>query len=216
MLGLVTAVLIVTALFAAQAQARSTLSVQRLSTNQSEFTPDIQNRGWWDDTGSHELGNDNYLAGLDGRVFRDFFSFDASRLSGCARSATLQIPRGLESGEDGFATTGATLVLHDVSTDALTLNATAGPNVGIFDDLGTGAVYGSRFFLTAPPFAGDAFVVTLNGAALQGLNAAVQSGGFFSIGGMLLDETVVDTFLFAVTQSNFNRRPVTLLVTTGP
>jgi hypothetical protein len=150
-------------------------------------------------------------------VFRDFFSFDASLLSGCARSATLRIPRGLESGEDNFAATGATLALHDVSTDALTLNTTAGPNAGIFDGLGTGGVYGSRFCATAPPLPGDAFVVTLNGAALQDLNAAVLTRGFFSIGGMLLDETpAANTFLFAETRSNFNPRPVTLLVTTGP
>src|SRR5262249_8660336 len=58
--------------------------------------------------------------------------------AGCARSARLRIPRGLESGELGGATTGATLVLHDVSTDALTLNTSFVANPAIFADLGTG------------------------------------------------------------------------------
>jgi hypothetical protein len=217
MLGLLTAALIVMALFAARAQARPALSVQRLDTDQTEFAPPVQNRGWWNAMGFHTVGNDNYLVGWFGAAQRDFFTFDASLLGGCARSATLQIPRGVESGEFGGATTGATLLLHDVSTDALTLNTTTGPNPGIFTDLGTGAVYGSRFFPTAPPFPSDAFIVNLNEAALQDLNSAVHSGGFFSIGGMLDPEPAAAlTFLFASTQSILNPRPVTLLITTVP
>ena len=34
-------------------------------------------RGWYDNTGSHSAGNDNYFAGeFGGEIFRDFFVFD--------------------------------------------------------------------------------------------------------------------------------------------
>jgi hypothetical protein len=216
-LGLLATALIVTALFAARAQARSSQVFETLSTSQSEFAPGILNNGWWSSTGTHILNNDNYGVGMaQGLTVRDFFTFDASLLGGCARSARLQIPRGLESGEIGGATTGATLALHDVSTDALTLNRTTGPNLAIFVDLGTGASYGSRFFPTAPPFVSDSFVAYLNAAGVQALNAAFLAGGFFSIGGMLLGEPV-NTFLFGLTPmiGPLGKRPVNLVVTTG-
>jgi hypothetical protein len=110
--------------------------------------------------------------------------------------------------------------VHDVSTDPVTLNTTGGPNVAIFDDLGSGAVYGSKFEPTAPPYAGDAFVIPLNSrAAIQDLNTAAFTDSFFSVGGMIAGEPP-ETWLFGLTPSinptTGLKRPVNLLVTVGP
>ncbi|HKA03661.1 MAG TPA: hypothetical protein VKD67_05010 [Acidimicrobiales bacterium] len=69
---------------------------------------------------------------------------------------------------------------------------------------------------TAPPFVSDSFVVTLNGAGVQALNAAFLAGGFFSIGGMIADESAANTVLFLATPvfGPLGRRPVNLVVTT--
>ena len=88
--------------------------------------------GWWDEKGTHVIGLENYIAGYD-QVFairnhRDFFTFDLSLADGGrATSATLQIPIGTGSGDYGEVAAIANFVLHDVSTDPVTLNTTAGP-----------------------------------------------------------------------------------------
>lgn len=217
--GLLATALVVTALFAARAQARSTLPMVKLSTADSEFAPGTLNNGWWNIAGAHVIGNDNYTVGNRlGQTWRDFFTFDASLLPGCARSVTLQIPTSSfsGSGDNGGATTGGNLVLHDVSTDPVTLNTTAGPDLTIFNDLGTGAFYGSRFLPTVGPYAGDSFTLTLSTAAIHDLNTAALDGDFFSIGGMIAGEPA-ETALFGFTPviGPLGKRPVNLLVTLG-
>jgi hypothetical protein len=213
-LGLLAAALVVTALVAARAQARSTAAVVRLSTVDGEFVAGVQNEGWWNDAGIHLLGFDEYLVGRLGEgVRRDFFTFDTSRAPGCARSATLQIPHGIGSGDFGFLATLVVYALHDVRTDALTLNTTAGPDTTIFDDLGSGLSYGTAVEPTGAPYRADSFVVTLNAAGLAGLNAAIRSGSFFSVGGMVVGERM-NFFLFEETP--VGGRPTNLILTVGP
>jgi hypothetical protein len=229
-LGLLATMLIAAGLLVAQAEARSSLVVVRLSTDQGEFQPGIPNSGNWAEFGGggHEVNNPNYVVGNFGPLagglrVRNYFTFDASLLPGCARSATLQVPvsPGGGSGDFGFSKAGALFVLHDVSTDAFTLNQTGGPNLAIFDDLGTGAVYGSRFLPTVGPFGAEAFVVPLNTpAAVRDLNSAFLSGGFFSVGGMLAGEPD-DTWILGRTPPVgppplLALRPTSLLVTVGP
>jgi hypothetical protein len=220
-LGLVATALVVSALLAAQAQGRSSALPQfKLSTNQSEFTADIMNMGWWDINGAHIVGNENYIVGEDGEAnspFRNFFTFDASLAPACARNAALQIPKGEGSGEFGGSTAGGTYALHDVVTDPLTLNTTAGPDLTIYDDLANGALYGSKFLPTAPPYASDSFIVPLNNAALHDLNTAILTDDFFSVGGMIVGEPL-GTALFGFTPDltpTDEGRPVNLLITPG-
>jgi len=72
--------------------------------------------------------------------------------------------------------TAANFVLHDVSTDPVTLNTTAGPDTNIFHDLGTGAVHGNRVLPTVGPYGGLTFFpVSLNHAGLTALNAAIKA-----------------------------------------
>jgi hypothetical protein len=228
-LGLLAMMLVAAALFAGRGQARPGLTVVRLSTAQSEFQAGVLNSGNWGEFngGVHEVNNDNYVVGNftgnGGLRVRNYFSFDASLLPGCARSASLQVPfpPGAGSGDAGFSTAGALYVLRDVATDAFTLNQTSGPNLAIFDDLGSGATYGSKFVPTVGPYSAEAFVIPLNTpAAIHDLNTAFLSGRFFSVGGMIAGEPV-NTWILGMTPPVgppplFAERPTNLLVTVGP
>jgi hypothetical protein len=218
-LGLLTAALVVTAVLAAGAQARGAYQVVTLSTNQSEIVSGFQNEGWWDEAGLHIVTDDNYFAGsVGGENFRDFFTFDASRVPGCARNATLQVPHGHGSGDLGMVATGALLALHGVTTDPVLLKSGKGVSPEIFTDLGDGTFYGSFFEPTAAPYRAEVFLATLNGAGLADLNAAIRARSFFSLGGMIVGEPA-DTALFfdtPIVDAAGHKRPTNLLVTVGP
>jgi hypothetical protein len=229
-LGLLATALVVSALLAAQAQGRSNALPQfKLMTTDSEFTVDVQNAGWWDDAGTHNVGNDNYEVGvapdLTPTILRNFFTFDGSLAPACARNAALQIPRGEGSGEFGGLTTGGTYALHDVLTPAIELNTNTtdgvtpippGAGLEIFADLGDGALYGSKFLPTAPPYATDSFIVQLNNAALHDLNTAILTDSFFSVGGMIAGEPdLTSLFGFTPVAGPLGDRPVNLLITPG-
>lgn len=125
-------------------------------------------RGWYNDTGFHDPANPNYIAGLcsncGGPIFRNFFVFD--------------IPVGLNivSAElslntviyDSLSPT-ETYTLFDVVTDISSLIAGTGGLVA-YDDLGTGATYGSRDYTAADQ--NQIRSISLNAAALAAISAA--------------------------------------------
>jgi PEP-CTERM motif len=161
------------------------------TTSDTELLPDTDNQGWYTGRGEHLAQNDNYLIGHNGTdPFRNFFLFDLSTLdlTGLTiASATLEIQRYGAGAivEDYVFQYG----LFDVSTDPTTLMSDhPGPlpnaaGVAIYDDLGTGASYGS---LAVDPDVGDAddlLSFALSPAALADIAAA--AGGFFAIGGSI-------------------------------
>jgi hypothetical protein len=149
------------------------------STAQSPFSPDRLNQGWWSSEGEpHSSENDNYGVGQIGRapglLVRNFFTFDLS--GACeANVVVLRLTR-FDQPE------GVTYQLVDVTTPADELNG-SGPGVAIYDDLGTGTAYGS--FDVFPGSEDDVLSFRLNEAGVAAYNAA--RGGFFSIGGSLLN-----------------------------
>jgi len=110
---------------------------------------------------------------------RNFFTFDLSSLSDAVVSATLRLTRF-----DYYSSADSEIYgLFDVSTDTAILNDTNGVNAAIYADLGTGVSYGEfEVFSTSDP--NDVLTFVLNAAAIDAINAA--SGGWFSIGGVLL------------------------------
>lgn len=125
-------------------------------------------RGWYRDTGFHNPGNNNYIAGLcsdcGGPIFRNFFVFD--------------IPVGIAINSAVLSLNTATYdslnpteiyTLFDVNTD---LNSLLGGTGGIaaYDDLGSGSVYGSRVYTAAD--ANLTQTIALNAAALAAISAA--------------------------------------------
>jgi hypothetical protein len=112
-------------------------------------------------------------------VWRNFFSFNLASLNLSNQqivSATLQLRKYSYGGSDP----SETVQFFDVSTAASVLNNNTGTSVPIFNDLGSGASYGS-VAVTSGGITTDTVSVSLNGAALAAI--AGSAGGYFSIGG---------------------------------
>jgi hypothetical protein len=152
---------------------------QVFNTSDSRFNPSYDNHGWHSAT-RQRLYFPNYIVGSSfSHYFNNFFTFDLSTLNGIAVSATLEIRR---FGSSNTNEAVETYELFDVTTDAATLNNTAGPSPSMFTDLGSGVSYGS-FEVPGSGLPDDILIFPLNAAAINDINAA--KGGFFSIGGTL-------------------------------
>lgn len=151
-----------------------------LLTSDSQFDSGVDNQGWWSNFGGGGDGNTNYIVGVLGGTtrYRNFFTFDLSRIDQRVVGATLVLPR--YAGEGNFT---ERLELSDVRTGAAALNNNRGRNESIYRDLGSGDRYGSFVLRTRGDYRGTVRL-RLNGSAIRDLNAA--RGGFFSIGGNLL------------------------------
>jgi hypothetical protein len=145
------------------------------ATARADVMLDATSTGWYDVSGLHFAGNPNYIVGINESLnqFRDFFVFDLTGVTGTITSATISIVNPLSVNP-----AGKTYTLHEVSTPIATLEDDQSGRTDIFDDLGTGTVFGST------PGTSDPLVVfSLNAAGLAALTAA--EGGSFAIGGEL-------------------------------
>jgi hypothetical protein len=141
----------------------------------------VDNQGWWSDTlANHDL-NDNYATGVSGLDrFRSFFTFDLSSLTGVVLSVRMELSQYLYSSTEQ----AETIQFFDVSTDAATLNNNTGTNAAIFDDLGSGTVYGNIFvpaYESSDPF--NVLSFDLSSATVADINAAldgIESPSFFT------------------------------------
>lgn len=151
------------------------------NTSDSQFTPGVDNQGWWSPTQMNNDLNDNYFTGQNpSHLLRNFFTFDLSSLApGTAVSATLEVVRYEYNSPDASETLG----LFDVSTPAATLNNNVGTSATIYNDLGTGVSYGTFVVNSYTASNTETLTFSLNAAAIADINAA--AGGFFSIGGFL-------------------------------
>jgi len=179
-------------------------------TADSPFDPATANQVWWSDRIPAGFANPNYIAGVCCATgeFRNFFTFDLRTLSKHVVSATLRINTGDVRGDET-----ETLRLSDVSTDAGTLNFNDGLNSGIFQDLGTGTVYGEYVISTDQDHV--TLDLKLNQAAVRDLNRA--RGGFFSIGGRVtsLSAGATEEHIFAASP-NTSTETVQLITRTAP
>ncbi len=140
--------------------------------------------GWYDQTGSHDSTNPNYIAGVCGSSDsclgddlnrRDFFVFDVP--PGLYTSAVLS----LFNPSVGYISTNPTETYDswDVSTLIFDLEANNTGRVDIFNDLGSGMQFGSVVVSAADN--GTFVNITLNSDALVAINSA--EGGPLAIGG---------------------------------
>lgn len=140
--------------------------------------------GWYDQRGEHETWNINTFTGyLDGDVLRSWYVFDISALTGPVSSAVLTFVGG--NGNYVSSDASETASLYDVTTDLAALVGGTG-GTAAFEDLGSGAVYGT--FGTGGTYTPMPEIsLSLSGAAVADLNAAIQSGaGVFGIGAALI------------------------------
>ncbi len=158
-----------------------------LNTTSGQVTLSQSSRGWWDQTGFHYSGNDNYIAGLCGSsdacnggdiTANNFFIFDLSNFSGVATSATLHLSN--ENG-NGFISSSPSLdySVWDVNTTFADVSADGTGRVDIFNDLGSGLNYGGRTMTAAD---NGVFVdIALNANALAYINS--NGGNTVAFGG---------------------------------
>ena len=147
---------------------------QIFDTATSLSNPGTMNQGYWSSwtDNAHYQGTfvvgDFYLY-----QFRGFLTFDLSGLSVPVTSASLRFPSMFWQGMSTF-----NVRFYDVGTARATLNQLGSAYVpGVFDDLGTGSVYGSHGFSESG--SSGSLDVALSPEALADIAAA---HGFFSIG----------------------------------
>jgi len=155
---------------------------QTLTINSTTIGAPMQS-GWFRDDGLHSGGNTNYLTALAPDYgyaeSRSFFTFDVGN---GVTSASVSIGNDPTSGF--LSSTGApiTLTLFDVSSAIDTnLSYSGAPGIAIFNDLGTGTIYGS-VTVFGPT---SAVVVSFNAAGIAAINAAGDAGGPFTFGGSI-------------------------------
>lgn len=141
----------------------------------------------WVDSGSytaaglHDSSNTNYVAGncvspwcqTSPGDFRNFFVFDTAPLAGTVTSGILRL-------RNGYVPVGGVYSIFDATTPITALRAGGTGLTGIYDDLGSGVLYGSAT-VESSDVVGRAFVdVVLNAQAIAAINA---SNGLFALGG---------------------------------
>jgi hypothetical protein len=143
--------------------------------------------GWWDETGSHNGGNSNYIAGICGSSdscfgndmeLRNFFVFDLENVTGTILAANLSIGNDSSLGyispnPSSFFDVFAVLT----PIDELTASDTG--RTDIFGDLADGVLYASKSVSAADN--GTQVIINLNNDAIAALNDAI--GSSFAFGG---------------------------------
>ena len=160
-------------------------------------------RGWYTSIGVHTPTNRNYITGhcdttcsMDEEA-RSFFVFDLAGINKPIVAATLclEVPLSL-----GYLSPDPTEVfeVHDYVGDINTLVSGAGGSAA-FEDLGTGAFYGSRSYSCADK--GMLTTIDLNEQALADMNASL--GGLFAMGGRISTlGPFTDEYVFGYSNSN--------------
>lgn len=169
-------------------------TVINISTSFHQITPGVDNQGFLSTIAFSQPTNDSYntgaLTGLD--QYRSFFSFDLSPIhGGTVTAATLRLQRWHQRHD-------VVLNFFDVSTPATDLIATRQGifDQGIFDDLGSGSIYGS--YLVPNPSLGpgdgpsDVLSFKLNADAIADLNGMLGKG-YFSIGAAVINDGYIFT-----------------------
>lgn len=140
------------------------------------FSTYANDAGWYDGYGYHNPYNTNYLAQVGGwsyPSYRNFYSFNLQSLKG-------RIINTASFTTNTFGTSGSPyLTLYDVTTPSATV-LTGGTGLsGVFNDLGSGTVYGGMSVATPNTYAST----NLNTSATTAMTAAAASGNTFLIGG---------------------------------
>jgi hypothetical protein len=156
-----------------------------LSTGDSEFRTGSKNQGWWGSTLARASDNDNPFVGTfnwssgggGSSVMCDYFTFDLRSLPPdvVVTAATLRIERG-------GSLSPTSISFYDVSTDVGYLNTGTGPDEAVWNDLGSGMIYGD-FNIATIGTPDDILEFPLDSLAIEDINRT--GSGFFSVGGRM-------------------------------
>lgn len=163
--------------------------VARLELN-GTTTLEASNQGWWDQFGSHASDNPSYVAGLCGTsdacmnlqdtVYRDFFVFDLSNFVGTVNSAKLILFNPADPPGPGYISTHPVEIfeVRGINISPLNLTANGTLRTDIFNDLGSGSLYGQVSISEADD--GTDVTIALNALSVQTIRATVGSTIAFS------------------------------------
>jgi len=169
--------------------------------------------GHYEISGLHQPTVMGYVAGHNGSGiidYRDFIVFDLTSVTMPVLAAELQLRNG-QNGYDSICTT-ETFVLHDVSTPIATLISGGSGLTDIYDDLGSGTLYGS--VVMSQESNSKIISIPLNRDFLNDIRLLE---GLFALGGSLTDITGAYGFNEAVfwgSGTGFDE--VRLVLTTPP
>jgi hypothetical protein len=143
--------------------------------------------GWYSGSSSSGQSNENYLVGMRGAEYRNFFVFDLTSLANeTVVSATLRLWNPIadppDQYYDGFESVDPTETYEvvEVTTPAAALLLGSVLATQVYQDLGDGTAYGSRVFSAADN--GTNVEIALDAAGVAAIDGAV---GLFAIGGHL-------------------------------
>ncbi len=151
--------------------------------------------GWYDMGGNHTASNPDYIVGLcgssdscngDDDVFNNFFTFNVSPgTTSAVLSVYLPNPGAITAGLSSFYCNCSSLTyqLWDVTTPVALVQADNSGAVAIYNDLGSGTLYGS--VVVTPGDQGTQILINLDSAAIASINAAAASGQEWAIGGSI-------------------------------
>jgi len=141
--------------------------VEMVGTNDAEIRNGLDNQGWWSPTRANTASNTNYLTGVsNGYDFNSFFVFalgNAYDPDAQVVSATLSF---VDPGNSGIPP-AADLSIWDVTTPIDTLVDTVGTSQTIYNDLGSGILYGSTVVGASST---QNIQVNLDAAAIDAIN----------------------------------------------
>lgn len=146
---------------------------------QAQTAINANDRGWYNNSGSHNPGNNNtYTGTYFNLVYRSYYRFTIPATFDCVQSARLELELENYYGNG----TPHTINLYDVAAANVPLLDTqngSGNGVNIQIDLGTGTPYGTQGGLTGANV-GNILSFNLPAAALADIEAA--AGSDFAVG----------------------------------
>jgi hypothetical protein len=166
---------------------------------------DATDTGAYQSNGSHNAALPNYITGQFGTENRSFFVFDLTSVSAPITAATLNLYNPNTNPHpccQGYRSPSATETfnLFDVSTPFGTVTGGGAGLTNVFDDLGTGSLFGS--YVASAADNGKVISIGLNAAGLAALNGAL--GSVITFGGALGTlNGPGDQFLFGFTTTTF-------------
>ena len=170
------------------------------------FSDSIQftsaDRGWYGRSGFHNATDANYQVGADDG-YRSFFVFDLSGVTANITAARLELTNYASS-----ASGHAPFSLHDVHTPVSTLTAPHLADQAIFDDLGSGQIYGQVNDAADVP----TVTIELNSDFLANLNS--RQSDLIALGGRL--DNSQNAYAYAFAGTGGNSATPRLILETGP
>ena len=161
--------------------------------------------GSYGSNGNHTASIQTYIAGQSQTERRSFFVFDLTGVYAPITAATLNLWNPNTNPHpccQGFRSPSATETfnLFDVNTPASTVTGGGAGLTNVFDDLGTGSLFGS--YVASAADNGKVISIGLNAAGLAALNGAL--GSIITFGGAIGSLSGPgDQFLFGFTTTDF-------------